>query len=55
MIFEGQITLRKSRTPFVKMLLFYLKIPRNPFVLSKISYAICKSESPLDDLKLRFI
>ena len=45
---EGQITPRKSRTPFVKILLFYLKIPGNPFVLGKISNAICTSELPLD-------
>ena len=38
---EGQIT------PFVKILLFYLKIPGNPFVLGKISYALFKSELPL--------
>ena len=44
---KGQITPRKSRTPFVKMLLFYLKIIGNPFVLGKILYAIYKSELPL--------
>ena len=44
---EGQITPRKSRTPFLKILLFYLKILKNPFVLEKISYAIFKSELPL--------
>ena len=44
---EGQITPRKSRTPSVKILLFYLKIPKYPFVLEKISYAIFKSELPL--------
>ena len=47
-LLEGQITPRKSRTPFVKILLFYLKILENPSVLGKISYAICKSELPLD-------
>ena len=41
---KGQITPRKYRTPFVKILLFCLKIPGNPFVLGKISHAICKSE-----------
>ena len=45
---EGQITPKKSRTPLVEILLFDLKIPRNPFVLGEISYAICKSELPLD-------
>ena len=44
---EGQITPKKYRTPLVEILLFDLKIPRNPFVLGKISYAICKSELPL--------
>ena len=29
---EGQITPRKSRTPFVEIPLFYVKIPGNPFV-----------------------
>ena len=43
-IFERQITPRKFCTPFVKILLFYLKIPKSPFVLGKISYAIFKSE-----------
>ena len=41
---EGQVTPRKSCTPFLEILLFYLAILGNPFVLSKISYAICKSE-----------
>ena len=44
---ERQITPRKSRTSFVKILLFTLNISRNPFVLGKISNAICKSELPL--------
>ena len=44
---EGQITPKKSRTPLVEILLFYLKIPRNHFVLGKISYAIRKRELPL--------
>ena len=39
---------KKSRTPLVEIRLFYLEIPRIPFVLGKISYAICKSELPLD-------
>ena len=43
---EGQITQRKSRTLLVEILLFYPKILVNPFVLGKISYAICKSELP---------
>ena len=37
----------KSRTPLMEILLFYMEIPRNPFVLGKISYVICKSELPL--------
>ena len=34
----------------MKVLLFYLKIPRNPFVLGKISCASFKSELPLGSL-----
>ena len=45
---KGQITPKKSRTPLVEILLFDLKIPRYPFVLGKISYAICKSGLPLE-------
>ena len=37
---EGQIISRKSRTPFADILLFYLKIPGNPFVFVEILYSM---------------
>ena len=57
----GQITPRKYRTPFVKILLFHLKIPGNPFVLGKSRTLFsrvncpshsCKKEKQIKQLRI---
>ena len=45
--YRGAYHSKKISYTFCENPIFYQKIPRNPFVLDNILYAICKSESPL--------
>ena len=42
----AEITLRKPRTPFVKILLFHLKVPKNPFVSDKYRTLFARVNRP---------